>query len=218
MKRARRPRRYSLRQCKTANCTLTMPATASSIARSNAPRHGRQDHTYVREAEHDFKRIQINVLRPPHQGLDCPVTGVGRKVRCQHLMRWVTRASCRAEYNVNSRYQLSIRGEHMRRTISAWLVLGLVALIAAGIFSILLVVARTPVVQRWTPFIDFFQVALVVHVNLSVLIWLLSVSAAMWCLVCSSQRTIVGQKLAWLSQQPEPQLSSWLRSSAAAHR
>jgi cytochrome c oxidase subunit 1 len=91
---------------------------------------------------------------------------------------------------VTSRYALSIRGDHMRRTISAWLVLGLVALIAAGVFSILLVVARTPVVQRWTPFIDFFQVALVVHVNLSVLIWLLSVSAAMWCLVCSGKEQL----------------------------
>jgi hypothetical protein len=60
--------------------------------------------------------------------------------------------------------------------------LGLASLIAAGIFSILLVLARTPGVSGWIPFIDFFHVALVVHVTLSVLIWLLSMSAAMWSL------------------------------------
>jgi hypothetical protein len=32
------------------------------------------------------------------------------------------------------------------------------------------------------PLIDFFRVALVVHVNLSVLIWLLSMAGAMWSL------------------------------------
>ena len=72
----------------------------------------------------------------------------------------------------------------MRRTVTGWLTLGLVSLIAAGIFSVLLVVARTPVVQNWAPFIDFFQVALVVHVNLSVLIWLLAISAALWSVSC----------------------------------
>jgi hypothetical protein len=52
----------------------------------------------------------------------------------------------------------------------------------AGVFSVLLVLARTPLVQGWIPFIDFFQVSLVVHVTLSVLVWLLAISAAMWSL------------------------------------
>jgi hypothetical protein len=39
------------------------------------------------------------------------------------------------------------------------------------VFSILLVMARTPFVQELIPFIDFFRVALVVHVKLSVLEW-----------------------------------------------
>ncbi len=79
-------------------------------------------------------------------------------------------------------YTLSVHGEAVRWSTTAWLTLGLISLIAAGIFSILLVMARTPLVQGWIPFIDFFQVALVVHVTLSALIWLLSVSAAMWSL------------------------------------
>lgn len=56
-----------------------------------------------------------------------------------------------------------------RQTAAAWLILGLVALVAAGLFSILLVLARTPVVQQNIPFVDFFHVALVVHVDLSVI-------------------------------------------------
>lgn len=64
--------------------------------------------------------------------------------------------------------------------------LGLVSLLAAGFFSILLVLARTPVVQGLIPLLDFFQIALVVHVTLSVLIWLLAMSAVNWSLVASS--------------------------------
>ena len=79
-------------------------------------------------------------------------------------------------------YELPIDSDGAQQSVSKWLKLGLVALIAAGVFSVLLVLARTPVIQTWTPFIDFFQVALVIHVNLSVLIWLLAVSAALWSL------------------------------------
>jgi len=79
-------------------------------------------------------------------------------------------------------YNLPAHGEGVRWSTTAWLMLGLAALIAAGVFSILLVLARTPVVSGWIPFIDFFHVALVVHVTLSVLIWLLAISAAMWSL------------------------------------
>jgi len=82
----------------------------------------------------------------------------------------------------NNNYDLPVRGEGARWSATAWLMLGLASLIAAGIFSILLVLARTPGVSEWIPFIDFFHVALVVHVTLSVLIWLLSMSAAMWSL------------------------------------
>ena len=68
--------------------------------------------------------------------------------------------------------------------------LGLVSLVAAGIFSILLVMARTPVVQEWIPFIDFFHIALVVHVTLSVLIWLLAISAAFWSLGATTEQPL----------------------------
>src|SRR5690606_15791822 len=64
-----------------------------------------------------------------------------------------------------------------------WLLLGLFALIAAGLFSVLLVLSRTPAIQEVIPFIDFFHVALVVHVNLSVLIWFMSFACVLFTLV-----------------------------------
>ncbi len=87
-------------------------------------------------------------------------------------------------------YQLHISSENVRKTTTAWLMLGLASLVGAGIFSILLVLARTPTIQEMTPFIDFFRVALVVHVDLSVLIWLLSMAGVMWSL--SSSRDLPG--------------------------
>jgi cytochrome c oxidase subunit 1 len=83
-------------------------------------------------------------------------------------------------------YSLPVSGEHMRRTASNWLMLAFAALVTAGIYSILLVLARTPAIQEAIPLIDFFHVALVIHVNLSVLIWLLSISGVLWSL--SSER------------------------------
>jgi len=88
-------------------------------------------------------------------------------------------------------YDLPVRAGDAQRITTAWVTLGLVSLILAGIFSLLLVLARTPIIQGWIPLIDFFQVSLVVHVTLSVLIWLLSISAAMWSL-CSE-----GEKRLW---------------------
>jgi len=82
-------------------------------------------------------------------------------------------------------YHLHISSDNVRKTTTAWLMLGLASLVGAGIFSILLVLARTPAVQKITPFIDFFRVALVVHVDLSVLIWLLSMAGVMWSLSSS---------------------------------
>ena len=81
-----------------------------------------------------------------------------------------------------SSYELPVSGNNERRITTGWLIIALVSLVFAGIFSLLLVLARTPLVQGWIPFIDFFHVSLVVHVTLSVLVWLLSISAAMWSL------------------------------------
>ena len=57
-----------------------------------------------------------------------------------------------------------------RSLARAWLWLGMAALIGSGLFAILLVVSRTPGLQKLFPVADFFRLALVVHVDLSVLV------------------------------------------------
>ena len=101
-------------------------------------------------------------------------------------------------------YDFPINSETVRRTTTAWLMLGLVSLVGAGLFSLLLVLARTPTIQGWLPFIDFFRVALVVHVDLSVLIWLLSMAGVLWAL--STDRDLPG----W------DRVSFWLAASGTA--
>jgi len=63
-----------------------------------------------------------------------------------------------------------------------WLVLALAALIGSGLFSVLLVLARTPGINAWLPAGDFFRTALVVHVDLSVLVWFVSIAGLLWSL------------------------------------
>jgi cytochrome c oxidase subunit 1 len=99
----------------------------------------------------------------------------------------------------NHSYELPVGSEATRRTVTAWLTLGLVSLVAAGVFSILLVLARTPVVQEMIPFLDFFHIALVVHVTLSVLIWLLAMSAASWSLSTTNDRPTWDRLSFWLA-------------------
>ncbi len=67
-----------------------------------------------------------------------------------------------------------------RRLAAAWLVLGVTALALAGLFAILLVVARVPGTEALFPTQDFFRVALIVHVDQSVLIWFLAFSGVLW--------------------------------------
>jgi len=78
---------------------------------------------------------------------------------------------------------------------SSWLKLSIASLIAAGLFSLLLVLSRTPGAQEIIPWIDFFRTALVVHVNLSVLYWFMSFSCVFWSIYAGSKYLLV-EKLA----------------------
>ncbi len=62
----------------------------------------------------------------------------------------------------------------------SWLKLGIFSLGFAGLYSIILVVLRTPQLSSFFPNPHIFKSALIIHVNLSVLIWLLSVTASVW--------------------------------------
>jgi cytochrome c oxidase subunit 1 len=96
-------------------------------------------------------------------------------------------------------YDLLTGNDHKRQVVTNWIMLGLLSLVAAGIFSLLLVLARTPVIQSIIPFVDFFHVALVVHVNLSVLVWLLAISAAMWSLSSKGEYKLWDRASFWIS-------------------
>lgn len=62
----------------------------------------------------------------------------------------------------------------------SWLKNGIYALAIAGIYSIVLVVLRTPQISHMIDNKELFKSALIVHVNLSVLVWLMSITAVFW--------------------------------------
>jgi hypothetical protein len=70
----------------------------------------------------------------------------------------------------------------MSKSISRyWLIIGVSALAIAGLFSLVLVLARAPMFNAEL-FDVLFHKALVVHVDLSVLVWFLSIACLMWSL------------------------------------
>src|SRR3972149_3434155 len=73
--------------------------------------------------------------------------------------------------------------------------LGIASLVGAGLFAILLVLARTPYIQDFFPWVYFFHTPLVVHVDLSVLLWFLAFAGVLWSLNSSSRFLGVG----WLA-------------------
>jgi len=99
----------------------------------------------------------------------------------------------RARDDADPRYALEVAGGERRALASAWLALAIAALLASGVFSILLVVARAPFLQPLLPTVDFFRVALVVHVDLSVLVWFTSFAGVLWS-IAGTERWL---PLAW---------------------
>ena len=82
----------------------------------------------------------------------------------------------------SSDFSLPIPNDARRNLARSWLLLGLASLLVSGVFSVLLVLARAPYVQNIFPWVDFFHTALVVHVDLSVLVWFLAFGGALWSL------------------------------------
>jgi hypothetical protein len=81
----------------------------------------------------------------------------------------------------------------------AWLLLGIAALIGAGLLAILLVAARTPGVNALFPIKDFFRAALIVHVDLSVLIWFMAFGGVLWSLAGNERMLKLGWAGVWLA-------------------
>ena len=92
-------------------------------------------------------------------------------------------------------FTLTIPQDNRRLLSVSWLWLCVLALFGAGIFSLLLVLSRTPYVQDIFPWVDFFHTALVVHVDLSVLVWSLAFAGVLWSL--NSKPRFMG--VAWVA-------------------
>lgn len=67
----------------------------------------------------------------------------------------------------------------MKAPYLRWIYLGIASLALAGFYSVALVLLRSPGLSDFIDK-DLFRTALVIHVNLSVLVWLLSSIAALW--------------------------------------
>ncbi len=89
-----------------------------------------------------------------------------------------------------SSYPLPDIGDDARRLTIGWIWLGIYALLAAGILSLMLALSRTPVIQDFMPGGDFFYIALVVHVDLSVLIWFLACAGILWSVLGAERKTL----------------------------
>ena len=72
-----------------------------------------------------------------------------------------------------------------------WLLIGVLSLAIAGLFSLVLVVARTPSLANIPLFTRLFHEALVVHVDLSVLVWFLSIACLFWSMFSSQSRSFI---------------------------
>ena len=87
---------------------------------------------------------------------------------------------------------LPVERDASARLATGWLVLGVAALVGSGLFSVLLVLARTPGLKELFPVANFFQVALVAHVDLSVLVWFLAFAGVLWSLACDGRALVLG--------------------------
>jgi cytochrome c oxidase subunit 1 len=90
-------------------------------------------------------------------------------------------------------FTLPVPDGRRRQLAAGWLWLGLLSLLGSGVFSLLLVLSRTPYLQNVMPWLDFFHTALVVHVDLSVLVWFLAFGGVLWSLNSAPRWLFLGR-------------------------
>jgi len=90
------------------------------------------------------------------------------------------------------RFTLAVPRDARARLAQGWLALGVAALAMSGVLAILLVLSRTPGLARLFPVADFFHMALVAHVDLSVLVWFLAFAGTLWSLNSTPRMLTVG--------------------------
>ncbi|MCK4743825.1 MAG: cbb3-type cytochrome c oxidase subunit I [Sulfuriflexus sp.] len=77
-------------------------------------------------------------------------------------------------------FTLDMPDSQGQKLATGWLLLSIGALVLGGLFSILVVLSRTPYFQEIIPWADFFHTALVVHVDMTVLVWFLGFAGVLW--------------------------------------
>ena len=99
---------------------------------------------------------------------------------------------------LNRGFSLDTPEQQSRRLATGWLLLALGSLVVGGLFTLLIVMSRTPGIQDIFPWVDFFHTALVVHVDLTVLVWFLSFAGLLWSFNSSGDYLAVGWGALWL--------------------
>lgn len=92
-------------------------------------------------------------------------------------------------------YQLPVPDDFRRPLAAAWLLFGIAGLLVSGLFVLLILFSRVPGLQALFPGEGFFQLAIVVHVDFSVLIWFSTLAAVFWTLATRAP----GKAFAWAS-------------------
>jgi len=85
---------------------------------------------------------------------------------------------------MSTKYSLSIADAPQQRLATGWLCVAVGFLLASGIYPLLLALARTSYNMPWK---DFFYTALVLHVDFTVLWWLLAIAGVFWSLNTTSR-------------------------------
>jgi len=93
---------------------------------------------------------------------------------------------------------LETPGKGACRLTMGWLWLALASLVIGGLFTLLIVMSRTPGIQDIFPWVDFFHTALVVHVDLTVLVWFLAYAGVLWSFNGSGSYAAWGKLALWL--------------------
>lgn len=92
-------------------------------------------------------------------------------------------------------YVLDMPETSVRRLSTGWLLLALGSLVVGGLLTVVIVLSRTPFVQDIFPWTDIFHTALVVHVDMTVLVWFLAMAGVFW----SINSKMSGARYGWLA-------------------
>ncbi|MBF0436292.1 MAG: cbb3-type cytochrome c oxidase subunit I [Magnetococcales bacterium] len=84
-------------------------------------------------------------------------------------------------------FSLSMNDDTNLSAARGWLTLALSSLVGAGLVVILIILARMPVIHDLIPWTGSFKTALVVHVDLTVLVWFLSFAGFLASLTIASR-------------------------------